>query len=365
MPSNTIVRDDKEDVTLCLCGRNFPEGEMVLCEECDTWQHIVCYYPSEIIPAVHFCEGCGSKYLDAKRNAKRQKLEPQSAFPNNNISNAMEAQPSDPSVAQAISNQRRGAASPDLGSPDIPSIVPTIGEQEGCSCDEPVAFTSSKKIARDNFETGQAITTKIDAAAAVGGCQQTASGAAKPGATIMDLVSDTEADYVKVKAKIEPDDNQSLENASTLSSQCMTTAASSVTDVCTFPPIPNDLMTPTSTAPSMAPPPSYLGHSPLGASTTPQLVSNATTFVFIDSQNRELRRRTFEDLGGRLNVGTLFGQAIRADLIDKSDESAILSVSVRGFDETFEIPKYDKPDFARLMQRIQAAGLCMVEIRLS
>jgi PHD-finger len=361
IPSNPIVRDDKGDVTLCLCGRNVPEGEMVLCEECDTWQHIVCYYPSELVPAVHFCENCGSKYLDAKRSAKRQKLEPQSAFSNNNVSNAMKAQPSGPSAAQAISNQHRGAASPDLGSPGIPSIIPTIGEQDGCSSDEPVASTSSKKIARGNFETDQAITTKTDAASGVGGCQQIASGAAKSGAAIMDLVSDTEADYVKV----ELDDNQSLENASTLPSQCMTTAASSVTDVRTYPPIPNNLMTPTSTTPSMAPQPTCLGHSPLGASTTPQLVSNATTFVFIDSQNRELRRRTFEDLGGRLNVGTLFGQAIRSDLIDKFDESAILSVSIRGFDETFEIPKHDKPDFARLMQRIQAAGLCMVEVRLS
>ena len=367
MPSNPVVRDDKGDVMLCLCGRNVPKGEMVRCEECDTWQHIVCYYPSELVPAVHFCEDCGSKYLDAKRNAKRQKLEPQSAFPNNNVSNPMKAQPSDPSVAQAISNQCRGAASPDLGSPGIPNVIPTIDRQEGCSCDEPVTFTSSKKIARDRFEAGQAITTKINAAAAVRRCQQTASGAAKPGATIMDLASDTEADYVKVKAKakIEPDDNQSLEIASTLSSQCMTTAASLVTDVCTFPPIPNSLMTPTSTSPSMAPQPTCLGHSPLEASTAPQLVSNATTFVFIDSRNQELRRRTFEDLGGCLNVGTLFGQAIRADLIDKFDESAILSVSIRGFDETFEIPKYDKPDFARLMQRIQAAGLCMVEVRIS
>jgi hypothetical protein len=318
MPSNPIVRDDSGDVTLCLCGRNVPEGEMVLCEECDTWQHIVCYYPSDLVPAVHFCEDCGSKYLDAKRDAKRQKLEPQSAFPSCDVSNAMEARPSDRPVAQAIFNQRQGAASPDLGSPSIPNVVPTIGEQESCSCDEPATFTSSKNITRDNFETGQAITTKIDAAVAVGGCQQTAPGAAKSGA-----------------------------------------------DVCTFSPISNSLMTPTSTTPSMAPQPACSGHSPPGASATPQLASGATTFVFIDSQNRELRRRTFEDLGGRLNVGTLFGQAIRADLIDKFDESAILSVSIRGFDETFEIPKYDKPDFARLMQRIQAVGLCMVEVRLS
>lgn len=357
MPSNPIVRDDKGDVTLCRCGRNAPEGEMVLCEECDTWQHIVCYYPSEVVPAVHFCEDCGSKYLDARRDAKRQKLESQSASPNRNVSNATKAQSSNRFVAQTISNRRQGAAGLDLGSPGIPNVIPTIGEQESCSCDEPVTFTSSKKIARDNFETSRAITTKIDATAAVGGRQQTASGAAKSGATVVDLVGDTEADYVKVK--IEPHDDQSLENANTLFSQYMTT------DVCTFSPRPNCLMTPTSTTPTMTPQPTCSGHSPLGADATPQLVNNATTFVFLDSQNRELRRRTFEDLGGRLNVGTLFGQAIRADLIDKFDESAILSVSIRGFDETFEIPKYDKPDFARLMQKIQAAGLCMVEVRLS
>jgi hypothetical protein len=121
----------------------------------------------------------------------------------------------------------------------------------------------------------------------------------------MDLVSDTETDYVKVK--IEPHDDQSLENANTLFSQHMTTAASSVADVCTFPPIHNYLMTPTSTTPTMTPQPTYLGHSPLGAGATPQLVNNATTFVFLDGQNRESRRRTFEDLGERLNVGTLFG----------------------------------------------------------
>jgi len=354
MPSNPIVHDDKGDVTLCRCGRNAPEGEMVLCEECDTWQHIVCYYPSEVVPAVHFCEDCGSKYLDARRDAKRQKLESQSASTNCNVSNAMKTQSSDRFVAQTISNQRQGAAGLDLRSPSIPNVIPTIGEQESCSCDEPVIFTSSKKIARDNFETSRTVTTRIDATAAVGGRQQTASGSAKSGATIMDLVGDTEADYVKVK--IEPHDDQSFENANTLFS---------VTDTCTFPPIPNCPMTPTSTTATMTPQPTCSGYSPLGAGATPQLVNNATTFVFLDSQSRELRRRTFEDLGGRLNVGTLFGQAIRADLIDKFDESAILSVSIHGFDETFEIPKYDKPDFARLMQRIQAAGLCMVEVRLS
>src|SRR5271163_236810 len=109
IPSNPIVHDDKGDVTFCRCGRNAREGEMVLCEECDTWQHIVCYYPNEVVPAVHFCENCRSKYLDARRDAKRQRLAPQSASLNCNVSNAMKAQSSDRSVAQTISNRRQGA----------------------------------------------------------------------------------------------------------------------------------------------------------------------------------------------------------------------------------------------------------------
>jgi hypothetical protein len=57
-------------------------------------------------------------------------------------------------------------------------------------------------------------------------------------------------------------------------------------------------------------------------------------------------------------------QAIRASLIDKLDEDAILSVSIRGISEDFKIPRDDKPDFARFMQRIEVAGLCMIEVRL-
>jgi hypothetical protein len=113
----------------------------------------------------------------------------------------------------------------------------------------------------------------------------------------------------------------------------------------------------------MTPQTARSGHSSL-AGGTPRLIDNATTLIFLDSQDRELRRRTFEDLGGRLNVGTLFGQAIRADLIDKFDEDAILSVSIRGTGEDFKILRDDKPDFAWLMQRIEAAGLCIVEVRL-
>lgn len=63
-------------------------------------------------------------------------------------------------------------------------------------------------------------------------------------------------------------------------------------------------------------------------------------------------------------MSTLFGQATRAGLIEKSDKDAILSVSIRGIREDFKMLRDDKPDFARLMGSIEAAGLCMVDIRL-
>ena len=50
-------------------------------------------------------------------------------------------------------------------------------------------------------------------------------------------------------------------------------------------------------------------------------------------------------------------------MIDKFDESAILSVSIRGISDEFKIPKYDKPDFARFRERVEDVGLCMVEVR--
>ena len=66
--------DDDGEVCKCHCG-NDTEGEMVRCEECDTWQHVSCFYESaEKIPALHCCSlACQDKYLEEKRLAKRRK----------------------------------------------------------------------------------------------------------------------------------------------------------------------------------------------------------------------------------------------------------------------------------------------------
>ena len=45
----------------------------MLCEKCNSWQHIECYYPAKNVPDIHKCVDCAPRYLDAKRAAERQK----------------------------------------------------------------------------------------------------------------------------------------------------------------------------------------------------------------------------------------------------------------------------------------------------
>jgi hypothetical protein len=294
IPSNNpVVPEQKCDITRCRCGYNVEDGEMVMCEECDTWQHVVCYYPNELVPAVHFCEGCGSKYQDAKHAAKRRKVDHNTASANHDPSDTIGR----------------------LASTAFPNVTSKVRGREANSDDEPL-------IPRG---------IKIE----------------------IDLTDDS-----NTKVKTEPRDDHLTEGARPLLSRLISPISSSSTNF-SIVPATSHLMTPTIT-PALTPQPPPSTPTSLEA---PQLVDKATTFVFLDSHNRELRRRTFEELGGRFNVGALFGQAVRAGLINKND-SAILSVTIRGISETFAILKDDKPDFARLMRNIEAAGLCMVEVRL-
>lgn len=285
---------------------------MVMCEECDTWQHIICYYPNELVPAVHFCEDCGSKYQDAKQAAKRQKIDHKAASADHDPFGTMRR-----SVAETVYTHCH-KFSPDLASTAFPNVTSKIRGREAGSDDEPL-------ISRG---------TKIE----------------------IDLTDDP-----NTKVKVEPRDDSLTEGAPPLLSQLISPMFSPPTNF-SIVPATSHLMTPMIT-PALTPQASPSTPTSLEAGIAPQLVNKATTFVFLDSHNRELRRRTFEDLGGRFNVGALFGQAVRAGLINKYD-SAILSVTIRGISETFAILKDDKPDFARLMQNIEAAGLCMVEVRL-
>ena len=360
MPSRIT---EEEDITICRCKRpTVAEGEMVLCEECTTWQHILCYYPNGQVPAVHFCEECGSKYHDKKRAAKRQKIDPEAASPRHGSSDSTNR-----SVAETTLTRRAVAASPDLGVSAMQHVVATVGERELSSDDEPLISRSLNKNQDGGLAAPKGTETESYTTAAFGPHRQTTTigTAASLPATQIDLTDDVEGRGVKVKT--EPEHHSSTENPRTLLEGFMTPATSSSSSTSVFA-TPKPLITPTTTTtltPNLTPQPPPSSRSTVGAKATPQLINNATTFVFFDSENNELRRRTFEDLGGRLNVGSLFGQAVRAGLISKSDSDAILLVTIRELNASFEILKDDKPDFARLMQSIEAAGLCTVEVRLS
>lgn len=49
----TATTED-EGVIKCICGFSEDDGETVLCELCNTWQHIACFYASpNSVPEVH------------------------------------------------------------------------------------------------------------------------------------------------------------------------------------------------------------------------------------------------------------------------------------------------------------------------
>jgi len=67
---------DEEDSSIikCICGYSDDDGSTVFCEECNTWQHIECYYyPHKDVPDVHECVDCRPRLLDTKGATERQR----------------------------------------------------------------------------------------------------------------------------------------------------------------------------------------------------------------------------------------------------------------------------------------------------
>ncbi|KAJ5925205.1 hypothetical protein N7454_007844 [Penicillium verhagenii] len=72
--SDSGAPDEEEPYTIkCICQFNEDDGSTVFCERCETWQHIVCYYPGERVPDVHNCIECEPRQLDSRRATDRQR----------------------------------------------------------------------------------------------------------------------------------------------------------------------------------------------------------------------------------------------------------------------------------------------------
>lgn len=70
----TATTED-EGVIKCICGFSEDDGETVLCELCNTWQHIACFYASpNSVPEVHKCTECWPRPLDQAAAIHKQKI---------------------------------------------------------------------------------------------------------------------------------------------------------------------------------------------------------------------------------------------------------------------------------------------------
>ncbi|RMZ73454.1 PHD finger and SET domain-containing [Pyrenophora seminiperda CCB06] len=69
------IEEEESSTIKCICGYSDDDGNTVLCEKCDTWQHIVCYYESaQHVPDVHECADCLPRPVDAKSASEKQRI---------------------------------------------------------------------------------------------------------------------------------------------------------------------------------------------------------------------------------------------------------------------------------------------------
>ncbi|KAF2637514.1 hypothetical protein P280DRAFT_407382 [Massarina eburnea CBS 473.64] len=68
------IEEEESSTIKCICGFSDDDGNTVLCEKCDTWQHIVCYYESAVhVPDVHLCTDCLPRPVDKKSAVDKQR----------------------------------------------------------------------------------------------------------------------------------------------------------------------------------------------------------------------------------------------------------------------------------------------------
>ncbi|KAF1834023.1 hypothetical protein BDW02DRAFT_647911 [Decorospora gaudefroyi] len=74
-PLDATIEQEESSTIKCICGYADDDGNTVLCEKCDTWQHIVCYYESaQHVPDVHECADCSPRFIDSKSASEKQRL---------------------------------------------------------------------------------------------------------------------------------------------------------------------------------------------------------------------------------------------------------------------------------------------------
>ena len=80
--------EEEEPYTIkCICDFSDDDGNTIYCEQCDTWQHIQCFYPGRVQDASreefdHSCHDCKPRILDRKDATERQRHQRQNKTTN-------------------------------------------------------------------------------------------------------------------------------------------------------------------------------------------------------------------------------------------------------------------------------------------
>jgi len=132
-PDADVTAEEEEPYTIkCICGFDDDDGETVLDEHCNTWQHVLCYYyPDYDVPDLHLCVDCRSRELDAEAASLRQQRRRRQE-PNNSSENGRHRR------AQARPSKKRTKDSRDL-----------VPEQNGFTGHETPGLDRSKSGLRD------------------------------------------------------------------------------------------------------------------------------------------------------------------------------------------------------------------------
>ena len=74
LKSQFMENESKNEVIKCICNFQEDDGAIVLCEKCNTWQHIECYYYDSLdVPDTHECVACEPREFDVQKATERQR----------------------------------------------------------------------------------------------------------------------------------------------------------------------------------------------------------------------------------------------------------------------------------------------------
>jgi hypothetical protein len=76
IPTSRISPEEEEPSTIrCICSYTEDDGNTVLCEKCETWQHVACYYDSaRHVPDIHECVHCLPRAIDSEKANEKQSI---------------------------------------------------------------------------------------------------------------------------------------------------------------------------------------------------------------------------------------------------------------------------------------------------